>query len=75
MEQGARHVSALKNRAFDMSFEELVREPIRSLSAAAEFCDLPIDKAAIDRASQHINAGVLSRTPEFQSYEEPLHSS
>lgn len=75
MKQGARHVSALKNRAFDMSFEELVREPLRSLSAAAEFCDLPTDNAAIERASQQINAGVLSRTPEFQSYEEPLHSS
>lgn len=75
MEQGNRHVTALNNRAFDMSFEELVREPIRSLTAAADFCHLPINEAAIERASQQINAGVLSRAPEFQGYEEPLHSS
>lgn len=75
MEQGHRHVAMLKNRAFDISFETLVREPIRSLTAVVDFCDLPADKAAIERASQQINPRVLSPTPEFQGDEEPLHSS
>lgn len=75
MEEGNRHVAALKGRAFDMSFETLVREPVRSLAALASFCDLRVDKIAIERASQQINPEVLSPTPEFQPYEEPLHSS
>ena len=75
MEQGNRHVAVLKNRAFDMSFEQLVREPVRSLTALAVFCDLHVDRAAIDRASRQIDPGVLSPAPEFQGCEEPLHSS
>jgi hypothetical protein len=75
MEQGNRHVTALKNRALDISFENLVREPIRSLSALSNFCGLPADQSAIEHASQQINPGVLSSNPEFQGCEEPLHSS
>ena len=69
MEQGNRHVAALKHRAFDVSFETLVREPLPTLTALADFCDLPTAKAAIERASQQINPQVLSPTPEFQPCE------
>jgi hypothetical protein len=75
LEQGSRHVAALKHRAFDISFESLVRDPIGSLTALADFCDLPADGTAIERASLQINPSVLLPTPEFQGYEEPMHSS
>lgn len=75
MEEGNRHVAMLKDRAFDMSFETLVREPVPNLAALAKFCDLPVNMAAIEHTSQQINPEVLPSAPEFQGYEEPLHSS
>jgi len=68
-------VAALKHHAFDLSFEMLVREPVRSLTALAGFCDLPADETAIERASLQISTSVLVPEPEFQGYEEPMHSS
>ncbi|HVO59322.1 MAG TPA: sulfotransferase [Terriglobales bacterium] len=72
MEQGNLHVAALKNRAFDISFETLVREPVRSLTALAGFCELRVDQDAIQCAARLINLQVLSPTPEFQGSEVDL---
>ena len=72
MEQGNHHVAALKKRAFDISFETLVREPVRSLTPLAGFCELRVDAAAIQCAARLINRQVLSPKPEFHSSKADL---
>jgi len=59
VEQGARHVALLKERAFEVSFETLVREPAPTLSALSKFCDLRVDPLAINSACEQINTAVL----------------
>lgn len=61
VEEASRHVAMLKNRAFEVSFEALVREPVQTLTALAKFCDLPADPAAIARAAALIDTSVLRR--------------
>lgn len=75
VEQAERHVVFLRERAFEVSFEELVREPVRTLADLSEFCDLRVDEAAIHRASRQINPAVLSPRDDFQLYGPALHSS
>lgn len=75
IEQAERHVSFLKERAFEISFEELVREPVRTLADLSEFCDLHVDKPAIHNASRQINTAVLSPRDDFQLYGPALRSS
>lgn len=75
LEQAERHVVFLKERAFEVSFEELVREPDRTLADLSEFCDLHADEAAICDASRQINPAVLSPGNDFPLYGRALHSS
>lgn len=74
VDQGTSHVSALQDRACEISFETLVSEPVKSLQRLAQFCNLPVREAALAQASQQINTDVLS-SPALQPYEARLHSS
>lgn len=75
IEQAERHVAFLKERAFEVSFEELVREPVRTLADLSGFCNLRVGEAAIHRASIQINPAALPPRNNFQLYGPALHSS
>ena len=75
VEQGSRHVAMLEERAFEVSFETLVREPAPTLSALSTFCDLRVDPLAIKRACEQINTTVLPSGPDSQVYCPALRSS
>jgi hypothetical protein len=71
LEQGSRHVSGLKQRALDVSFETLVREPLNTLATLSAFCDLRVDEAAICRASEqqnHLSASLRQTTEPSGSH-------
>jgi len=75
VEQGGCHVAMLKERAFEVSFESLVREPALTLSALSKFCDLRVDPLAINRACEQIDTAVLPSGPDSQLYCPALRSS
>lgn len=63
VDQASRHVTMLKGRALEISFEDLLGRPHESLAMLAAFCELRADTRQIERAVRHINPQILARYP------------
>lgn len=60
MKQGLKHMQQNPHNFYQLRYEELTSDPIKSLTKLLEFCELPYDRKLIDYACQTISPPISS---------------